>query len=115
MLEYNVCEPAKDPKRYFTQSLAYFTHTRLEYKKLAKETGNAYYDDLQNAFKILVNSYYGFMGSTGLLFNAPDKAAFVTEKGREILSTAIEWATSQPASTFLSVGEDGSETNEEAA
>lgn len=101
MLQYEVCEPAKDPKGYFLKSLDYFTKTRLEYKKLAKTTGNQYYDDLQNAFKILVNSYYGFMGSTGLLFNAPDKASFVTEKGREILSKAIEWATGKAAETFL--------------
>lgn len=101
MLEYEVYDKNKDPRGYFIKTLEYFTTMRLFYKKKAKDTGDSYYDDLQNSFKILVNSYYGFMGAKGLNFNAPDKAAFVTQKGREILSSAIAWATSKTADSFM--------------
>jgi len=101
MLEYEVYDKQKDPKGHFISMLSYFTQTRLTYKKLAKETGEKYYDDLQNSFKILANSFYGFMGAAGLNFNSPDRAAFVTEKGREVLSKAIEWASGRPATEFI--------------
>jgi len=106
MLEYEVYDKDKDPQGYFIKTLEYFTSMRLAYKKKAKDTGDSYYDDLQNSFKILVNSYYGFMGARGLNFNAPDKAAFVTAKGRETLCKAIEWATSKPSQVFIDMIED---------
>lgn len=105
MLEYEVYDKQKDPNGYFIRTLEYFTNMRLAYKKKAKETGDSYYDDLQNSYKILVNSYYGFMGAKGLNFNAPDKAAFVTEKGRDTLCKAIEWATSRSAQEFVGISE----------
>jgi DNA polymerase elongation subunit (family B) len=93
ILEYEVYDKEKDPKANFLSLVLKFTETRLKYKKLLKETGDAKYDALQGAFKILINSAYGFMGAPGLAFNSPKCAAFVTEKGREILKTSIKWAT----------------------
>ena len=52
-----------------------------------------YHDDMQASYKIMINSMYGFLGTAGLLFNSPKNAAFVTRKGREILSQAIKWAS----------------------
>jgi DNA polymerase I len=91
ILQYRVFDDAKDPKEYFLKLVETFTNLRLEYKKKAKE--DKYFDDLQGAFKILINSAYGFMGTSGLLFNSPKKAAFVTTKGREILQKCIDWAS----------------------
>jgi DNA polymerase I len=91
MIECQVYDAEKDPKGYFLSLVKTFTERRLEHKKLAK--GDKYYDDLQNAEKIFINSCYGFLGTNGLNFNQPDGAAFVTETGRKILQTAIDWAT----------------------
>ena len=100
MRQYSVYNKEKDPKGNFLKLTEYFTKERLIDKKLAKETGDRYYDDLQNAKKIFINSSYGFLGASGLNFNDPNGAAFVTEKGREILKTAIKWATSKDYETW---------------
>lgn len=93
ILQFQVYDQVKDPKANFLSLVSKFTDTRLKYKKLFKETNDPRYDALQGAFKILINSAYGFMGAPGLAFNSPKCAAFVTEKGREILRTSIKWAT----------------------
>lgn len=90
ILQYEVCDRNKDPDQNFLKMVQIFTSKRLEYKKLAKE--DKYYDDLQASYKIFINSSYGFLGSTGLLFNSPQCAEFITKKGREILNQAIKWA-----------------------
>lgn len=92
ILQYEVYDKAKDPNANFLNMVMSFTETRLKYKRLLKETGDAKYDALQGAFKILINSAYGFMGAPGLAFNSPENAAFITMKGREILTKAIEWS-----------------------
>lgn len=92
MRQERVYDKAKDPKAILLQSVDYFTTERLKNKRLAKETGEAYYDGLQQAQKIVINSFYGFLGSTGLIFNSPENAALVTRKGREILRKGIDWA-----------------------
>lgn len=93
MLEYNIYDKNKDPERHMLNMLEYFRNQRLENKKLAKQTGEKYYDDMQASQKILINSLYGFMGTGYLLYNYPKGAAEVTRKGREILLKGVEWAT----------------------
>lgn len=95
MLQYNIHHPKKDPNQYFPKLVDAFTTRRLEHKKLAKETNDKYYDDLQNAEKIFINSAYGFLATKGLLFNYPEGAAQVTKMGREILQKSIDWATAK--------------------
>lgn len=92
ILQYEVYDRAKDPNANFLNMVTSFTETRLKYKRLLKQTGDAKYDALQGAFKILINSAYGFMGAPGLAFNSPENAAFITMKGREILTKAIDWS-----------------------
>lgn len=93
MIQYQVCDERKDPRRYFSQLVETFTKRRLEHKKLAKV--DKYHDDMQGAFKIFINSCYGFLGATGLCFNSPKNAAFVTRTGREVLNHSINWAESK--------------------
>jgi DNA polymerase elongation subunit (family B) len=90
MIEYKVYSPQKDPNKNFLNLVQTFTERRLYHKRLAKE--EKYHDDMQAAFKIFINSCYGFLGSTGLNFNMPEGAALVTKIGRDILSKSIEWA-----------------------
>lgn len=91
IVTYDIYDKDKDPKRYFLELVRTFTEERLEYKKLAKN--DKYYDDLSSAFKIFINSCYGFLGSKHSNFNYPKGAAEVTSHGREILKRAIKWAT----------------------
>ena len=93
ILQYNVMDIDKDPKGNFLNIVGSLTKTRLEHKKLAKETGSKYYNDLQESEKIGINSAYGFLGARGLNFNCPEAADFITAKGREILLQGINWAT----------------------
>jgi DNA polymerase elongation subunit (family B) len=93
MIEHSVGLGAKDPSSNFQTLVHYFTSERLKNKKLAKTTGEKYYDDLQAAQKILINSFYGFLSTNGLQFNSPEGAAFVTAQGREYLKKAVLYCT----------------------
>lgn len=93
MIQWNVFSEKKDPKQYFPLITSYLTKERLHHKKVANEKGTKYNRDMEQSLKIGINSLYGFLGATGLLFNYPEGAAFITEKGREILEQAINWAT----------------------
>jgi DNA polymerase, archaea type len=95
MLEHQIYDKFKDPSKNFLKMVNYFTEERLNNKKLAKEKNDRYYKDLSEAQKIVINSAYGMMGASGLLFNSPSNASFVTRKGREILQTAIDWAKAE--------------------
>lgn len=114
MLAYDIYDKKKDPNRHMLQMLEYFRNQRLTNKRLAKETGDRYYDDLQNAQKIMINSMYGFMGAGYLLFNYPAGAAEVTRYGREILLKGVEWATGQTLQKVVkSTRNEGTEDEEE--
>lgn len=95
MLQYEIYDNYKDPNKNFLQMVDFFTQQRFENKRKAKETGDRYYADLDQSGKQIINSAYGMMGASGLQFNSPHNAAFVTEKGRELLRKAIKWATSR--------------------
>jgi len=95
ILKDQIYDKAKDPKAYFIKMVRYFTEERLRNKVLAKESGKRYYKDLEQSQKIFINSAYGFMGASGLLFNSPANAARITKVGREILQEGIKWAESK--------------------
>jgi DNA polymerase, archaea type len=92
ILQWNVYDAAKDPKGHFLRMVQHFTAERLANKRRAKETGERYYSDLEQAQKIVINSAYGMLGAPGLLFNSPKNAGFITTAGREILTAAMNWA-----------------------
>lgn len=95
MLQYNIHSKAKDPDNNFIQIVKYFTEERLKNKSLSKKTKDRYYDDLQSAQKIVINSAYGFMGANGLNYNHVSGAAEVTRYGREILEFSSQYFTSK--------------------
>jgi len=113
MIQYEVYDKNKDPKRYFLDTVKYFTEERLKNKKLGKDTNEKYYKDLEQAQKIVINSMYGFLGTPGLLFNSPKKAAFVTRKGREILLKGVEWATGRTLEHVVKEIKNKGKPNEE--
>ena len=49
------------------------------------------FDALQSAFKIFINSFYGYLGFAQGHFNDFDRAASVTARGRRLLQSMIDW------------------------
>lgn len=101
MRQFKVYDNKKDPLGLFLEMIETFTVQRLKHKKIAKDTGDNFYKNLEQSEKLVINSGYGFMGASGLHFNSPKNAAFVTEKGREILTKAVEWATGKDVEYWL--------------
>lgn len=95
MIEYGVYDPDKDPNGSFLDLVKSLTEQRLNNKRLAKETGDRSYKDIEQAQKILINSCYGFLAANGLCFNSPKKASYITEMGRSVLTKAITWNNSK--------------------
>lgn len=106
MRQYKVYDRFKDPEAHFLQMVEYFTVERLKNKKLAKETKDTYYKDLEQSGKVFVNSAYGLLGAGGLNFNSIKNAAFVTAKGRELLTMSVEWATNKDIQYWLNLFEE---------
>jgi DNA polymerase I len=87
MLQFDV-HSRKDEERFSLALLKRFTEDRLRLKALAKQ-GNKEAEYLQGAYKILINSLYGFLGTAGVAFNDMDAAERVTEIGRYLLTLMI--------------------------
>src|SRR5438105_12661599 len=61
---------------------------------------------LQNTFKILINSFYGYLGFAQGNFADFDAAARVTQIGRDLLKKMIEWLNAHGAQV-IEVDTDG--------
>ncbi len=86
MLRYRI-KPSADHLDVFLPTLERLRQLRLDAKARAKKTQSAesaYWDGLQGSFKILINSYYGYLGAT-FNFNDYDAAEAVTLKGQELV------------------------------
>jgi DNA polymerase elongation subunit (family B) len=80
--------PRTDTLGIFLPALKELTTRRLDAKARAKTANGAeanYWDGLQSSFKVLINSFYGYLGAGGFNFNDPEAAARVTARGREIV------------------------------
>ena len=101
IIQYDVYDRAKDPKGYVLYMVKFYRQQRLELKALAS-SGDPYYTALDSTAKRSLNSFYGFYGSQASNFNSPECAELITRKGREILGTAIKWATGKTYEELLS-------------
>jgi DNA polymerase elongation subunit (family B) len=63
-------------------------------------------DALQVTFKILINSFYGYLGFAQAHFADFDAAERVTAKGREILRQMVDWLAAQGA-RVIEIDTDG--------
>jgi DNA polymerase elongation subunit (family B) len=93
ILTYNIYPTDKDPDQNYLKMVRFFTEERIRNKKKFKETKDNYYDGLQAAQKIAINSSYGMLGTNGLHFNDFRAANLVTLRGRAVLRKAIIWAS----------------------
>lgn len=88
--------PVSDTMGTFLPLLEELRDYRLEYKKRAAETTDPVlkgeYNARQTSFKILINSFYGYLGFAGARFGDSELAAEVTKRGRELLQSLIKRA-----------------------
>lgn len=90
-------KPEDDDLDVFLPMLAELRRRRVDLKRVAgaalaegRMEEHQAADGLQNAFKILVNSFYGFLGTGGLHFNDPAAAGRVTAAGREVMLSIVD-------------------------
>lgn len=109
IVQYEVYDKKKDPKAYLLKLVETFKQRRLELKRLAAETNDELYKQMDTTTKGILNSFYGFLSTQGVPFNSPESAAFITAKSREILSETIKWASGNDVSKYWSIASDKSE------
>jgi DNA polymerase elongation subunit (family B) len=102
--------PRNDSLGVFIPLLASLREYRLRYKQLAKsaptETERAEAQARQSSFKILINSFYGYLGFSGARFGDGELAAEVTRRGRELLQVLID-EFARHGCTILEADTDG--------
>jgi len=91
--------PRNDALGVFIPLLRRLREYRLKYKALARQSNDqverAEAQARQASFKILINSFYGYLGFSGARFGDGELAAEVTRLGRELLQQLIEGFTAQ--------------------
>jgi DNA polymerase elongation subunit (family B) len=112
MLQFD-CFPVSDRLQIFRHLLTDLRTFRLEAKadmRSAEKKGDAararHFHALQNTFKILINSFYGYLGFAQGSFADFDAAARVTQIGRDLLKKMIDWLSAQGAQV-IEVDTDG--------
>src|SRR5438046_3392704 len=109
MLQFD-CFPGSDRLQIFRHLLTDLRTFRLEAKANMRAEKNParkhHLQALQNTFKILVNSFYGYLGFAQGHFADFDAAARVTQIGRDLLKKMIEWLNAHGAKV-IEVDTDG--------
>ncbi|HYD84141.1 MAG TPA: 3'-5' exonuclease, partial [Opitutus sp.] len=94
LLLQNGRHPKTDSLGVFIPLLRRLREYRLVYKQLARNAPTAEEraeaQARQTNFKILINSFYGYLGFSGARFGDGELAAEVTRRGRELLQTLID-------------------------
>ncbi|NCC51855.1 MAG: DNA polymerase II [Spartobacteria bacterium] len=93
MLQQRIA-PTSDELGIFLTMLDSLRTFRLKAKeqlKSASEDERHYLDALQSTFKVLINSFYGYLGFSMGRFNDYAAAAKIAEEGRTLLKRMIEW------------------------
>lgn len=94
MLSFNYF-PKDDVLNIFSSLLGDLKDFRMKAKEMVSvaksESEKMYFDALQATFKILINSFYGYLGFAYGHFSDFDEANKVTAKGRSIIKSMVEW------------------------
>lgn len=102
--------PRKDELGIFPSLLRDLRNFRVGAKAMARsaesEDTRIYYSALQATFKILINSFYGYLGFAMGHFNDFEAANQVTAKGRELIQSAVAWLKAKGA-MVIEVDTDG--------
>jgi DNA polymerase, archaea type len=109
MLKFD-CFPMTDQLQIFRHLLTDLRTFRLEAKaemRAEKDPAKQHHlQALHNTFKILLNSFYGYLGFAQGHFADFDAAARVTQIGRDLLKKMIDWLGKRGA-TVIEVDTDG--------
>jgi len=109
MLKFD-CFPVTDQLQIFRHLLNDLRTFRLEAKaemRAEKDPAKQHHlQALQNTFKILLNSFYGYLGFAQGHFADFDAAARVTQIGRDLLKKMIDWLGKRGAQV-IEVDTDG--------
>jgi DNA polymerase elongation subunit (family B) len=102
--------PRSETLGVFRHLLEKLTGLRLKTKRKMNSTPRRdlqlKYDAVQSSFKILINSFYGYLGYTQALFNDAEAADEVTRAGQQILRQLMSAITSRKG-TVVMVDTDG--------
>lgn len=109
MLVIGKC-PRNDYLQVFLRELRQLREYRLHYKNLAKsatdESERREFDARQKSFKILINSFYGYLGLSTAIFGDTSLADEVTARGRDLLVKLMDAFVSEGCS-ILEADTDG--------
>lgn len=110
MLTYGI-QPRHDPLQVFLSLLGDLTRLRLHHKGEARrlpadDPERVNHDAVQAAMKVLINSFYGSMGTSFALFGDLEAAAAVTQRGRDILGQMLR-ELEQRGVTLVEADTDG--------
>jgi DNA polymerase elongation subunit (family B) len=94
MLTYGI-QPRSDPLGVFLVLLRELTTLRLQHKDAARrlpagDPARANHEAIQAAMKVLINSFYGSLGTSFALFGDLEAAGAVTAHGRRLLTHMLE-------------------------
>ncbi len=109
MITYNISPPS-DSLSVFQKTLKHLTKLRLSTKKQMREETDplrkSMLDAMQSSLKILINSFYGYLGYSRGIFNDFAAADTVTETGQKILRQMIAGIT-ETGGALVEVDTDG--------
>jgi DNA polymerase elongation subunit (family B) len=109
MLAYR-CFPLTDTLGIFPKILQNLREFRVEAKQRSRtakrEEERVYLEALQSTFKILINSFYGYLGFPMGHFNDFAQANQVTSIGRELIKGIVDWLETQGC-RIIEVDTDG--------
>ena len=102
--------PAKDELEIFPKLLQDLREFRIAAKTLAREAPGeeerVFANALQQTFKILINSFYGYLGFSMGHWNDFEAANRVTAEGRRLIKEVVEWLRTRGA-TVIEIDTDG--------
>ena len=102
--------PERDELKISHDLLRDLRDFRIKAKLMAREAetreSRIYFSALQSTFKILINSFYGYLGFSMGHFNDYEAANRVTAKGRELIQSAVALLKKEGAS-IIEIDTDG--------
>ena len=101
--------PASDHLSLYLPLLRELTTRRLDAKRLTRETSGperAYWQGMQSSLKVLINSFYGYLGYSRATFNDYAAAERVTIEGQRIIKSVFAELERQGA-RIIEVDTDG--------
>lgn len=109
MLNYGI-RPDRDALGLFPELLRRLTTLRLEAKQAMRSATDtelrSALDARQNSYKMVINSFYGYLGFSGALFNDYSEADRVATTGQELLLSIMRLIVDR-GGTLIEVDTDG--------